>query len=205
MDQRLFPYLDEMRRQCQIALMAIRDLDVALGWRPVVEHIDPAAIDENTIRRWYALQAFLSASANVSKLLWPDPRGDAQRGKDLRDILAVPDSSPLAPPRILRNHFEHLDERLDRWAQTSQHKNLLFRSFGHPGAFVGLDLEDYVAYYDTSNHTVTFLGDPQPITPLLQALQELYKVVDLEWQTHIVGGRPSSVTENNESSMKPTD
>lgn len=184
MDQRLFPYVDEMRRQCQIALMAVRDLDVALSWRPTGEGFDGAAMDENAIRRWYALQAFLAASANVSKLLWPDPKGDAQRGKDLRDLLSVPDSSPLAPPRILRNHFEHLDERLDRWAKTSQRKNLLFRSFGYPGAIVGLDLEDYVAYYDTSNHTVTFLGDPQPIKPLLEAIRDVYEAVTREWNAH---------------------
>lgn len=188
MDQRLFPYVDEMRRQCQIALMAVRDLDVALSWRPTGEGFDGAAMDENAIRRWYALQAFLAASANVSKLLWPDPKGDAQRGKDLRDLLSVPDSSPLAPPRILRNHFEHLDERLDRWAKTSQRKNLLFRSFGYPEAIVGLDLEDYVAYYDTSNHTVTFLGDPQPIKPLLEAIRDVYEAVTREWNAHFSPG-----------------
>lgn len=188
MDQRLFPYVDEMRRQCQIALMAVRDLDVALSWQPTGEGFDGAAMDENAIRRWYALQAFLAASANVSKLLWPDPKGDAQRGKDLRDLLSVPDSSPLAPPRILRNHFEHLDERLDRWAKTSQRKNLLFRSFGYPEAIVGLDLEDYVAYYDTSNHTVTFLGDPQPIKPLLEAIRDVYEAVTREWNAHFSPG-----------------
>lgn len=124
----------------------------------------------------------------MSKLLWPDPKGDAQRGKDLRDLLSVPDSSPLAPPRILRNHFEHLDERLDRWAKTSQRKNLLFRSFGYPEAIVGLDLEDYVAYYDTSNHTVTFLGDPQPIKPLLEAIRDVYEAVTREWNAHFSPG-----------------
>lgn len=51
MDQRLFPYVDEMRRQCQIALMAVRDLDVALSWQPTGEGFDGAAMDENAIRR----------------------------------------------------------------------------------------------------------------------------------------------------------
>jgi hypothetical protein len=170
-----------MQLQCQIAEMAGRDVGEALRWRPDGDSNDFAKLKENDIRFWYALQAFLAATANVSKLLWPDKEtGDAARGEVLRSVLSIPDSSPLAPPRILRNRFEHLDEWLDKWAKASPDKGILMRSFGYPGAIVGMDIEVYVAYYDMSSDTVTFLGDAQPLKPLLDAVREVYQAVTVE-------------------------
>jgi hypothetical protein len=107
------PYLVEVARQCNFALYAAKELDLAvrsegLSWRA-----------------WYAAQAFLTATANLSKLLDPvEPlprkaggkaeRWRMRRGEELRAILEIPESSALLD-RTVRNSFEHIDEKLDEW------------------------------------------------------------------------------------------
>jgi hypothetical protein len=65
-------------------------------------------------RTWFALQAILSAAANLSKLLWGSGRNPEaeERRAALRESLEVGDDSPLKSPRV-RNQFEHIDEKLD--------------------------------------------------------------------------------------------
>jgi hypothetical protein len=53
----------------------------------------------------------------------PDPIEVAResyvaRGKQLRELLNVPDESPLFD-RSIRNHFEHYDERIEEWFRHS--------------------------------------------------------------------------------------
>jgi hypothetical protein len=103
------PYLVEVSRQCALAMQAAVELFEALR-------------QEGThFAAWYSAQAFLGATANVSKLLKPPPsrspqvaRGAQFRGKRLRELLGVKNDAPLLQ-RGVRNHFEHLDARIDAW------------------------------------------------------------------------------------------
>src|SRR5437660_6741580 len=64
---------------------------------------------------------FLQHAANVSKMLWPNPRAKERaakeralaRGRHLRASLALTDAGHVLADRQLRNHPEHYDERLD--------------------------------------------------------------------------------------------
>jgi hypothetical protein len=47
-------------------------------------------------------------------MLWPPDAAYASRGQELRAELGVTDDSALRS-RALRNHFEHLDERIEGW------------------------------------------------------------------------------------------
>ncbi|MDA4118946.1 MAG: hypothetical protein OK455_11465 [Thaumarchaeota archaeon] len=47
------------------------------------------------IPRWYSIQALLVAVANVSRLLWTDKRGNAERGRELRKRLSIGDNHPF--------------------------------------------------------------------------------------------------------------
>jgi hypothetical protein len=61
---------------------------------------------------WFWMQSFLVAAASVSRLLWgTNPKAEARR-EPLRQALGVDDASPVRD-RTLRNHFEHLDERIE--------------------------------------------------------------------------------------------
>jgi hypothetical protein len=57
---------------------------------------------------WYHVHGFLTATANISKALWPARKRSsmsawASRGDDLRSYLSVADDSLLKPPRTFRD------------------------------------------------------------------------------------------------------
>jgi len=124
-------------------------------------------------RIWHAIQAFLVAAGNVSKLLWPAKASASNRGEELRLVLTVVDDSILSP-RTFRNHFEHFDERLESWAASSTRKNLADSNVGPSGMIQGLEPSDCLRNLDTTQMAVTFRGDTYLLTPLVEALRELH-------------------------------
>src|SRR5258706_10312100 len=178
----------EVRQQCTFALIALHDaqevesasLGAIQGRTEDPDHVMDAT------RFWYSVQAFLGACANISKLCWPGKgkkTGESEadwsfrvhRGELLKDALGLDDASPLKS-RTLRNSFEHMDERLDLWARTSQRRYLISRSIGTPCGIVfepPLGPNDTVGYYDRAADTVTFQSDPIPLTPMVQAVRRL--------------------------------
>jgi hypothetical protein len=78
---------------------------------------DRLAKTSDSIESWASIQSILVAAANVSKILWPAKEYVA-RGEQLRELLNVPDESPLFD-RTIRNHFEHYDERIEEWFRGS--------------------------------------------------------------------------------------
>lgn len=79
-----------------------------------------------------AIRAALQATANVSKIFWPQPRTAkaVARGERLRALTQLPDNHALAM-RHLRNHVEHMDERLDDWTANSPRPFLTFELIIH--------------------------------------------------------------------------
>lgn len=66
-----------------------------------------------------SIRMALHFSANVSKVFWPADRSPAkERGERLRHLTGIADDHPLKS-RQLRNHVEHMDERLDSWTANS--------------------------------------------------------------------------------------
>jgi len=156
----------EVERQCKFALMAAEDLSGALQ-----------AGDMDRI--WYSVQAFLVAAGNISKLLWPSSPILPERGKELRTSLSVSDDFPLEP-RKFRNHFEHFDERLEKWATSSKRRNFVDSNIGPLGAIGGFDPGDYLRNFDPGNFAVTFRGDVYELKPVINALQELWQKAKVE-------------------------
>lgn len=72
---------------------------------------------------WYAVDALLTATANISKTLWGTTGCDEdrtrrviERGQKLRLRLKFNESSALKS-RDIRNYFEHFDEAIDQFCQ----------------------------------------------------------------------------------------
>ena len=103
-------FLNEITNQCKFALMAYEDLRQALN-------------SNDALRIWYFIHAFLTATGNISKLLWPGNRKYRKRGAKLRESLSVGDNSPLKK-REFRNYLEHFDEHLEDWVETTKSQNL---------------------------------------------------------------------------------
>jgi hypothetical protein len=162
MDVQLYLLLrDEVERQAKIALTAYDDMQAAL--RP-----------ENYFRFWYAAQTFLSAAANVSKLLRTPASEDAAVERTaLRRELRVADDSPLFN-RELRNHFEHFDSRIIAFARENPGGSA-DRYFGRPE-----DFGDYAHHalrgFDPQKQQFWFRGRPFPLRPWVEALRDVHAV-----------------------------
>jgi hypothetical protein len=89
--------ISEIALQAKLAKMAGKNLSDA----------------SSSVECWAAIQSILSASANISRILWPASRRKA-RGVYLRKLLRVEENHFLAD-RCIRNSFEHYDERIEDW------------------------------------------------------------------------------------------
>jgi hypothetical protein len=94
-------YLLEIFRQASFIISAFQSVKERLETgKPRDEHL------------WLAVQSILIASANISKILFPVH--SKARGRELCRLLKV-DQTTVFFDRLVRNHFEHFDERIETW------------------------------------------------------------------------------------------
>jgi len=136
--------------------------------------------DQDTI--WIAVQVLLTGAGNTSKALWGGGRErhkiSAER-EPLRRSLQVEDSSPLSDVSM-RNHFEHYDERLDKWWKESPQRNYLDRFLGSPESVVGLSDIDRFRVYDPTTHEIVFWGERFNVQAIVTAVDELLPRAEAE-------------------------
>jgi hypothetical protein len=77
------------------------------------------ATRERSEQMWFALQAILTAAANINKTLWSGAREPTRteqitERKLIRDALKLSDDSCLRAIDV-RNSLEHFDDRLTHW------------------------------------------------------------------------------------------
>jgi hypothetical protein len=157
----------QLTGQCEFALMAAEDINAALK-----------NVEAKNDRLWFSLNAFLTAVANVSKMLWPNPNRKTakqfpDRGTDLRKSLGVSDDSPLQHRRV-RNHFEHIDERVEEWWLESERHNIALRIIGPLGGVIeGLDEKEFFEQFDPGQPAVAFQGDIFELQPIATEVADL--------------------------------
>ena len=150
----------EIERQCKFAIIAIEQIKAGLK-------------NNNSDIIWYAIQNFLIAVGNISKIFWPPNPKYQKRGEELRKSLGIRDDSPIKP-RNFRNHFEHFDERLENWATSSKRHNFVDSNIGPSNMIVGIDPEDFLRNFDPTSWTLTFRGDKYELKPLIEVIYDLY-------------------------------
>ncbi len=164
---RRFYYLDEIEWQCATALTAFDSL-------PAPDETEHESIDCDVVYR--AIQAGMAAAANISKMLWST--SNPGRAEDLRAELEVEENSPISS-RTLRNHFEHFDERLDKWVDDHAQTQSIVNRNVQP---VTEDIRERVEtgwvlhQYDPISRIAYFRGEQFPIAPVVQ---ELRRILDL--------------------------
>ena len=156
----------EIERQCKFAIIAIEQIKTGLSNK-----------DSDLV--WYAIQNFLVAVGNISKIFWPINQKYGMRGEKLRKSLGIEDNSPIQP-RNFRNHFEHFDERLEKWAESSERHNFVDSSILPPNMIAGIDQKDFLRIFNPTTWTLTFRGDEYELKPIIKAICELYPKVSLE-------------------------
>ena len=112
----------QVRMQCKFFKAASHQLTAALAQNDdIVEiNLDP----ELCLLIWGSIETMVNTAANISKILWGKPNSDLDKArKPIRDSLAVADDSPIRSGKM-RNHFQHFDERIDRWAEESSNRHV---------------------------------------------------------------------------------
>jgi hypothetical protein len=160
-------YLTEIILQADYAVLSAQQVNTLL---------QNQANSAFVFREMYAL---LSHAAGVSRILWPtwikdpDRRDIARaRGDHLRQSLGIGEDHPLRV-RVLRDHLEHFDERLDRWSQETTHGGIVDLHIG-PTSFIGgeaIARGDFLRVYEPERKVFTFRGDEFDIQQLVTATE----------------------------------
>jgi hypothetical protein len=153
--------------QCEYILIAANQLD---------QRIFARSYDDVF---WRELQNFVVSTANVSKLLWGQAGKFAKKRKALRESIKVEDSSPLRPT-TMRNHFEHIDERLDKWWAESESHNYASRIVGPPNTIAGLKEIELFRQYDPSTGSARFWGDAYDLKEIVEEVNRIYPLLQIE-------------------------
>jgi len=175
----------QIYRECRFALMAVEGINSALQ---VVREAEAdknengpwnlPRREEGVWQLWYSIEAFLRATGNISKVFWPPrPRekelqaATEKRGVTLRRILQIGEDSPLKS-RVLRDHFEHYDERIDEWYRDEKGRGDLIDSnlWGRKHL---AKRKGYLRNFDPDEWTLFFVGDEVELKPLIAAVESL--------------------------------
>ncbi len=163
----------ELENQCRFALMAYNDLT------EILKALQSKKVEREDVERiWSSIHAFLVTAGNISKILWPKPNSKySDRGDALRKNLSIGDDSPFSwQNRGARNYLEHFDEYLEEWIKLGR-THYADSSFGSLDLIKakedGLELRDFLRYFDYKTFTLIFSGDPYDLKPIIKSINEL--------------------------------
>jgi hypothetical protein len=165
MDKHLLSiFQSELKTQCEF---------IVIGAQVVNANLGPQG---NSQAVWFGLQGILISASNASKILWgsrQDPVLEARR--PLRESVSVDDSSPLSS-RKLRNDFEHFDERLEEWFETSENHIYLGRNIGPPNMIVlsGASPTDQFGHFDPTTAIVSFWDHASNLNDVVAEAERIF-------------------------------
>ncbi|MGH7038152.1 MAG: hypothetical protein ACREE1_08455 [Stellaceae bacterium] len=147
-----------------------------LGARRAINRLRKSINDRNGEVAYDEAVYFLNHAAVVSKILIPLRSAGSQailRGQYLRKILGIDESEP-ALDRKLRNHLEHIDERLDEWVL--QNKSGIFIDGGLFPFLPDLLFENAksIRHIDPKSCFYTFLGEGFNINAIDASLERIW-------------------------------
>jgi hypothetical protein len=162
-------YVNEIVTQCDWALGECNGMNGALAKKETGTFFQTA-------------YNFLQHAAAASRLLWPPGKTDRakKRGASLRASLAITDTGIVAAlkGRTLRDHYEHYDERIDDWAETSSHRIIVTDMIGPRSAIQGPSIgdRDLMRVYDPATRMLWFRGELFDVQAIANAIVELRRL-----------------------------
>lgn len=158
----------QIELQCYFVLAAAQDVNAGLA-------------QQNVNHVFYGIQNLLNAAANISKALWGTGGRLAAERQHLRASIGVSDSSPLRDV-VMRNNFEHIDERLDRWWRESTHHNHADLNIGPKAMIAGMADIDMFRAFDPATADITFWGQEFNVQAIVNEVQRILPLVSAEAQ-----------------------
>ena len=156
----------QVELQCEFMILAEKEIEAAIS-------------SKQTVRACYGMQNLLNAAANISKALWGSKGSLAAEREALRASIGVSDASPLSDVNM-RNNFEHLDERLDKWWSESTRHNHVDRNIGPKDFMERFDDIDIFRTYDPSTGEIVFWGESFNLKSLMAEVVLILPAVHAE-------------------------
>lgn len=178
---RFFIFLLFARTEVFSALAAFEDLYDHARYKRIDEHGTICMKIRPVLNQ---LRLVLHYTASVSKIFWPQ-KESKERGEWLRAKVGLPEQHPLSDRR-LRNHIEHIDERLDKWTEDCP----------RPFMFVDVVLHDFedrtewehkmlldncVVLYDVRDNSVSLFGEIFSLAELQAAVLDVQRHLSAVW------------------------
>lgn len=138
-------FQNHARDQCKFIIASAQQLDAAM-------------VERNFDHVFFAIQNLLNAGANLSKLFWGSGGRKATEREKLRASIGVTNDSPLREVDM-RNNFEHMDERIDRWWENSKNHNIADRLIGPRNMIAGFEANEIFRWFNPTRADVIFWGD----------------------------------------------
>lgn len=164
--------IGEIQRNCDLALLAHKDI---LKFLDSIKPDDKETLD----RFWLSTESFLITVANISKILWPSPPIGSElppevssRREALRELLSVDDSSPLKQKKF-RNHFEHYDFRIEKYAKDYEDITIVDSNIGPIDSVVSGANNVVMRNFDTDKFVLRFRDEEYSINQVVTAVRDL--------------------------------
>jgi hypothetical protein len=158
-------FQQQLRDQCQFFWLGVQSLEI--GHKK-----------NDHVQVWYGVQNILTAGANISKMLWGSKGRRADARRRLRESVEVSDDSPLRDV-TMRNHYEHMDERIDRWWDSSETKIYVDKNIGS-GSVSGLDTMDNFRWLNPSTGDLIFWGETFNLRSLAVEVDRILAILEKE-------------------------
>lgn len=179
----LMDQMATLKSQTPIDYEKVSEIQSQMDKLQEVSNEDFKSAATSRLRFWYSIQAFLIATGNISKLLWPTREKITDRGETLRSLLGINESMLFT--RDVRNSFEHFDERLETWmitrngvlfdsniGSTGSYDSVIRSSSTLPTAFEISD-EDILRNFDPSTFNLTFTGQTFELLNVLEEIKNI--------------------------------
>ena len=155
----------QLQFQSECALIAVRQLEDSLA-------------SGNTTATFAALQNFITAATNASRLLWgrPNAPGLPKGRRELREGIDVGADSALKEIRM-DPQFELLDERVDRWFAESPSHDVCDLHIGPSAALVEVAEIDQFRSFDPVTWQFTLCGQTFDMRAMVGELERLLPVL----------------------------
>jgi hypothetical protein len=135
------------------------------------------------VREWIsifdAIRMALHFSANLSKMFWPSRDCAKERCVRLRGLIDLVEEHPLKS-RNLRDDFDHLDERLDKWVGESPRAFMaieMILSLDYPEATRQAVLQSTPVVYDEASKIVRVLDKEYDLLELRNAVTDVQQLI----------------------------
>ena len=158
---------------------AIAQFDQVHRLGQVREQVAPGVERREMMSIFDSLRLALHFAGSVSRIFWPPAGNDLAlaRGKRLRDAVGLPERHRLKD-RALRNHVEHIDERLDQWTACSPRPFTTVEMILYDDTHLQTRrqaLASTAVIYDITQDAIIHFGDTFVLSDLRLALEDVQK------------------------------